>query len=108
MSDYLRRRAVAAGVLALMLAAGTGAQSPAKPAAKADGLFHAELSLIGRTASINFSPTLRASDAAYKGLFASAGQIEGRARIGQLQTNGALRLGDVTVGKPGAAPLSFD
>jgi hypothetical protein len=29
-------------------------------------------------------------------------------RIGQLETNGALKLGDVSVGKPGASPLRYD
>ena len=48
-----RRQAIAAGVLAFGFAIGTAAQSPPKPAAKADGLLHSELSLLGRTASIS-------------------------------------------------------
>src|SRR5262245_20688039 len=108
MGYWLRTQAVAVGVFAVGLAVGTVAQSPAKPPAKADALLHSELSLVGRTASISFAPNLRASDAAYRGLFAGAGKMEGRVRIGKLQTNGALRLGDVSVGKPGATPLDFD
>src|SRR5262245_39000456 len=108
MGHSLRLQAVAVGAFTVVLVAGTGAQAPAKAPVKADGLIHTELSLVGRTASISFAPDLRANDAAYRTLFASAGQIEGRMRIGELQTNGALRLGNVSVGKPGPSPLRFD
>src|SRR5262245_19818279 len=108
MSQFLRRQLIAAGVFVLTLAAGTEAQSPAKPAGKADALLHTELSLMGRTASIAFAPDLRANDAAYRTLFASPGQAGGRVRLGQLETNGTLRIGNVSVGKPGLSPLRFD
>ncbi len=107
MGYSVRLQTLAAGVFALALAAATSAQAPAKPPVKADGadgLFHTELSLIGRTASISFAPDLRANDAAHRNLFASAGRV----RLGELQTNGAIRLGDVSVGKPAVAPLRFD
>jgi hypothetical protein len=108
MGHAIRRQLIAAGASVLTLAVGTGAQSPAKPSGKADGLLHTELSLVGRTASISFAPDLRANDAAYRNLFASPGQAAGRVRLGQLETNGALRLGNVAVGKPGTSPLGFD
>src|SRR5687768_7744881 len=102
----VRRRAIAASVVVLGLAVGASAQAPAKAPVKADGLLHTELSLLGRTASISFAPDLHASDPAHRNVFASPAQ--GRVRLGQLQTNGALRLGNVSVGKPGATPLRFD
>lgn len=108
MGHPLRLQAIAAAALVLALSGGTGAQSPAKPSAKGDGLLRTELSLVGRTASVSFAPNLRASDSAYRNLFAPAGKAEGRVRIGQLQTNGTLRLGTVSVGKPGASSLAFD
>jgi len=108
MGHSLRRQVIAAGASVLALAVGTGAQSPVKPSVKGDGQLRTELSLVGRTASISFAPNLRASDAAYRNLFAAAGKAEGRVRIGQLQTNGTLRLGDVSIGKPGSSPLAFD
>ena len=97
-------RALAAGFFALVLAAAASAQAPAKPAVKADGLLHTELSLIGRTASISFAPDLRASDPANRNLFTSSGRV----RLGELQTTGVLRFGDVSIGKPSVAPLRFD
>jgi hypothetical protein len=96
MGNSARRPAIAAGVLAVAFAIGAAAQAPVKPAPKPDGLFHSELSLLGRTASISYAPDLRGPAAG------------GPTRIGELQTNGALRLGDITVGKPGLAPLRFD
>jgi len=95
MSDSLRLRAIAVSAIALALAVGTSAQS-GKPSVKADGQLHTELSLIGRTASIAFAPDLRAADAAYKSLFAPAGQLTGRAKVGQLETNGGLRFGSIS------------
>ena len=100
-------RALVACFFALGLAAAIGAQAPAKPPNNvdgADGLLHTELSLIGRTASISFAPRLRPDDPAHRDLFASAGRI----RLGELQTNGVLRLGNVSVGKPAVAPLRYD
>jgi hypothetical protein len=108
MGHSLRLQAVATAGVALVLAAAAGAQSPAKSSGKADGLLRTELSLVGRTASISFAPDLRANDSAHRSLFASTGQAGGRVRIGQLETNGALKLGDVSVGKPGASPLRYD
>jgi hypothetical protein len=108
MDHSLRRRAVAAAALVLALAVGAGAQSAGKPPAKADGLIRTELSLVGRTASISFAPDLRAGDSAHRNLFASGGQAAGQVRIGRLQTNGTLRLGDLSIGKPGSSPLQFD
>ena len=95
-----RRQAIAAGVLAFGFAIGTAAQSPVKPAAKADGLLHSELSLLGRTASISYAPDVRPP---------SAGQA-GPLRIGELQTNGTIRFGNLSIGKPmgGLTSLRFD
>jgi hypothetical protein len=90
-----RRQAIAAGVLAVGFAIGAAAQAPVKPAPKPDGLFHTELSLLGRTASISYAPDVR---------IPSAG---GPVRIGELQTNGALRFGDLSIGRPGPG-LRFD
>ena len=99
----VRLRAIAASVVALSLAVGASAQAPSK-AVEADGLLHTELSLLGRTASISFAPDLRADD--HRILFAAPGH--GHIRLGQLQTNGILRFGTISVGKPGASPLRFD
>jgi hypothetical protein len=55
---------------------------------------------------VAFAPDLRAADAIYRGLVGPAGKVEGRARIGSLQTNGVLRFGTVTL-KPGPG-LRFD
>jgi hypothetical protein len=107
MNFSLRLRAITAGVCAVGLAVAVSAQAPAKPAAKPDGLLHAELSLLGRTASVLFAPGLRANDPAHRTLFAGAGQT-GRVRIGELQTNGALKFGDVSVGKPGLTSFRYD
>jgi hypothetical protein len=106
MAHSVRVRASTASVFVLMLAVIVSAQAPATPPVKADGLLHTELSLLGRTASVLFAPDLRANDPAHRTLFDSPGR--GRVRLGQLQTNGALRVGDVSVGKPGASPLRFD
>lgn len=99
-------RALVACVFALGIAVATSAQAPVKPPNKvdrADGLLHTELSLLGRTASISFAPDLRANDPAHRDLFASAGRV----RLGELQTTGVLRFGDVSVGKPAVAPLRY-
>jgi hypothetical protein len=108
MNFSLRLRAITAGVCAVGLAGAVSAQAPAKPAAKSDGLIHTELSLLGRSASVLFSPDLRANDPAHRTLFASGAQASGRVRIGELQTNGALKFGEVSVGKPGLASFRFD
>jgi hypothetical protein len=104
----LRLETLAASVFALALAVATSAQAPAKPQAKADGLIHTELSLLGRTASVSFIPDLQARAPEHQGIFRVGSQTSGRVRIGELQTNGTLRLGDVSIGKPGATPLRFD
>ena len=103
-----RVQTIAAGVCAFGFAVATSAQSPAQPPAKPDGLVHTELSLLGRTASVSFAPGLNAKDPAHSGIFASGSQVSGRVRVGELETNGALRLGEVSIGKPAAAPLRFD
>jgi hypothetical protein len=108
MNFSLRLRAITAGVCAIGLAVAVSAQAPAKPAAKPDGLIHAELSLLGRTASVLFAPDLRANDPANRSLFVSGSQASGRVRIGELQTNSALKFGDVSVGKPGLTSFRYD
>jgi hypothetical protein len=108
MNYSIRRRAIPAGVCAIGFAVALSAQAPATPTVKPDGLIHTELSLLGRTASVLFSPDLRANDPAHRSLFSSGSQASGRVRIGELQTNGALRLGDVAIGKPGMAAFRFD
>jgi hypothetical protein len=108
MNFSLRRRATAVGVCAVGFAVAVSAQGPAKPAAKPDGLIHTELSLLGRTASLLFAPDLRANDPANRSLFASGSQASGRVRIGELQTNSALKFGDVSVGKPGLTSFRYD
>src|SRR5262245_22769875 len=108
MTFSLRLRAITAAVCAIGLAVAVSAQAPAKPAAKPDGLIHTELSLLGRTAAVLFTPDLRANDPAHRTLFASGGQTSGRVRIGELQTNSALKFGDVAVGKPGLVSFRYD
>ena len=104
----VRLETLAASVFALALAVATSAQGPAKPQAKADGLIHTELSLLGRTASVSFAPDLQASNPSHSGLFSFGSQTSARVRIGGLQTNGVLRIGDLSIGKPAAAPLQFE
>lgn len=108
MNFSLRLQAIAVGVCVLGFAAATSAQSPAKPPAKPDGLIHTEVSLLGRTASVLFAPDLRANDPAHRALFANGSQASGRVRIGELQTNSALKFGDVSVGKPGLVAFKYD
>ena len=103
-----RLRAITVGVCATGFAVALSAQAPAKPPVKPDGLIHTELSLLGRTASVLFTPDLRANDPAHRMLFASAGQTSGRVRLGELQTNSALKFGDVSVGKPGLTSFRYD
>ena len=52
--------------------------------------------MLGRTASIAVTPGLRAADTANQSAFSG----EGRIRIGELQTNGVLKSGTASVGKP--------
>jgi hypothetical protein len=104
----VRLETLAASAFALALAVATSAQAPAKPPVKADGLIHTELSLLGRTASVSFVPNLQARAPEHRGIFSFGSRISGRARIGELATNGTLRIGDVSIGKPGATPLRFD
>src|SRR5436190_11358863 len=108
MTFSLRLRATTAGVCAIGLAVAVSAQAPAKPAAKPDGLIHTELSLLGRTVSVLFAPDLRANDPASRTLFSAGGQAAGRVRVGELQTNSALKFGDVPVGKPGLTSFRYD
>ena len=104
----VRLETLAASVFALALAVATSAQTPAKSPVKADGLIHTELSLLGRTASVSFIPNLQASNPSHSGLFGFGSQTAARVRIGGLQTNGVLRIGDFSIGKPAAAPLQFE
>jgi hypothetical protein len=108
MRGRVRLQTLAAGVFALGLAVATSAQAPAKSPDKSDGLIHTELSLMGRTASVSFAPDLQASNPSHSGLFSFGSQVSGRVRIGELQTNGVLRIGDFSIGKPAPAPLRFD
>jgi hypothetical protein len=108
MSERIRLRTLAAGVVALALSGAARAQAPAKPSGKPDGLIRTELSLMGRTATVAFAPNLQARDPEHRGIFSSDGQGSGRVRIGELGTDGTLRIGDVSVGKPGMTPLRFD
>ena len=108
MKFSLRLQASTVGVCAIGLAAALSAQAPAKPPVKPDGLIHTELSLLGRTASVLFAPDLRANDPANRSLFAGGSQASGRVRIGELQTNSALKFGDVSVGKPGLTSFKYD
>src|SRR5262245_12545542 len=104
--NHSLRRAITGGVCAVGFAVAGSAQAPAKPAAKPDGLIHTELSLLGRTVSVLFAPDLRANDAANRALFAAGSS--GRVRVGELQTNSALKFGDVSVGKPGLTSFRYD
>jgi hypothetical protein len=99
-------RAITAGVCGVGFAVAISAQAPAKPPVKPDGLIHTELSLLGRTVSVLFAPDLRADDAASRALFATGSS--GRVRVGELQTNSALKFGDVSVGKPGLTSFRYD
>jgi hypothetical protein len=58
--------------------------------------------------SVLFAPDLRANDPANRSLFGSGSQASGRVRIGELQTNSALKFGDVSVGKPGLTSFRYD
>jgi hypothetical protein len=101
MRHLTRRQLVGLGVCLLGFTVHPGAQAPAKPPVNPDGSIISELSLLARTASVAIAPDLRATDPAHQNLLATAGKIEGRVRLGQLQTNGVIRFGSLTVGKPG-------
>src|SRR5262245_50057533 len=81
-------------------AQGRPAQTPAN-----NGL-RSELSLDSHTASVSIKP-LRADDPAHRSLF-SSGAAGSRISIGQLQTNGTLRLGTLSFARNDLRGLKYD
>ena len=74
-------------------------QTPFNPAAAAaDGLVRSELSLVGRTVAVAFAPALRADDPAHRGVV-SGRSADARVRVGQLEINGAVRIGPLDLGR---------
>jgi hypothetical protein len=102
------QRVMALGFSAVLLsvAAGLAAGQGPKSVPAADGLLRAELSLLGRTATVAYSP-LRADDAVHRDILSAApGPASARLRIARLVTTGPLRVGISTeeIGKPAAKP----
>lgn len=99
-----------------MLGVRASAQQPARPpqsarpaASAGDGLLRSELSLMTRTVSIAVRPDLKAGSSEHRSLSEPTGAaVDGRVRIGQLRTNGALRFGATEVGKLSSAGIVYD
>jgi hypothetical protein len=81
------------------------AQAPRPaPAPAADGMLRSELSLVGRTVTIAYSP-LRADEPLHRDLLSAAPASAGaRVRVGRLVTSGPLRIGTEEIGKPANKP----
>lgn len=116
-----RTRIVVVGLGALlgasaMLGVRVSAQPPARPpqsarpaASAGDGLLRSELSLMTRTVSIAVRPDLKTGSSEHRSLSEPTGAAaDGRVRIGQLRTNGALQFGATGVGKLSAAGIVYD
>ena len=85
--------------LVILIGEVASTQTPFNPAAAAaDGLVRSELSLAGRTVTVAFAPALRADDPAHRGVV-SGRSADARVRVAQLETNGALRLGALELGR---------
>lgn len=95
--------------LGLSAGAATG-QGPVQPAASTgDGLVRSEVSLAGYTTSIAYSPALHASDPTHRGVLSSNGaSAPARVRVAQLETNAALRVGELAVGRRDPAGVRYD
>jgi len=100
-------RAFGVGLVVLALAGGLIAQS--RPAqAPAESVLRSEFSLDMHTVSVSVSPSLRADDAANKSLFATGASTGSRVRIGQLATNGTLKVGTLAFAKNDLRGLRYD
>jgi hypothetical protein len=98
------QRVMALGFGGCLLCVGVGLASGQGPKPAVDGLLRSELSLLGRTATVAYSP-LRADDGAQRDLLSAApasGAV--RVRVGQLTTTGPLRIGAEEIGKPTTKP----
>jgi hypothetical protein len=91
-------------LLGLITEIGFAQKRPAQ--APADNGLRSELSLDSHTASVSIKP-LRADDPAHRSLF-SSGAAGARISIGQLQTNGTLRLGTLSFAKNDLRGLKYD
>jgi hypothetical protein len=90
------RFTVAVLFVALITAAAAYQASPAS--GKGDGLLRSELSLGGRTAILAYASNLEASDPANTSLLSATPSTTARVRLGQLETTGALRIGQIDLG----------
>ncbi|PYR35537.1 MAG: hypothetical protein DMF90_13245 [Acidobacteria bacterium] len=103
-------RAFGVGLVVLALAGGLiAAQTQSRPAqAPAESVLRSEFSLDMHTVSVSVSPSLRADDAANKSLFATGASTGSRVRIGQLATNGTLKVGTLAFAKNDLRGLRYD
>jgi hypothetical protein len=101
-------RAFGVGLVTVALAGGfISAQS--RPAqAPPEAALRSELSLDTHTVSVSVSSSLRADDAANKSLFAPGTSAGGRIKIGQLVTNGTLKLGPLAFARNDLRGVRYD
>ena len=66
-----------------------------------------ELSLASYTVRVNYDASLSADEPRHRAVIAAGGAPE-RVRIGQIETDTVLRMGDATIGRPIARFTSFD
>jgi len=101
-------RAFGVGLVVLALAGGLIAAQSRPAQAPAESVFRSEFSLDMHTVSVSVSPSLRADDAANKSLFATGTSAGSRVRIGQLVTNGTLKVGTLAFAKNDLRGLRYD
>lgn len=96
----LVRRMFQGLVLAGVALAATASPLAAEPV-------RSELSLASYTVGFTYDASLSADDPAHRAVLTGGG-APGRVRLGQLETDTVLRLGDTTIGRPIARFTSFD
>ena len=104
-----RLHTLAVSVFLSILIAGVATEQAPPGQPKGDGLLRSELSLGGRTATLAYSPDLKANDAAHKGLLSpTTGSAPARVRVGQLDTTGSLRIGTINLAGPQQVEVPAD
>lgn len=104
-----RLHTLAVCVFLSILIAGVATEQAPPGQPNGDGLLRSELSLGGRTATLAYSPDLKANDAAHKGLLSpTTGSAPARVRVGQLDTTGSLRIGTINLAGPQQVEMPVD
>lgn len=72
-------------------------------------VLRSEVTLDARTVSVTFDPTLAADEAAHRRVLAASALHPGfRVRVAELESNAALSVGVLALGRVGSAPLRYD